>query len=354
MSLWIKSTGITKLSELEIDADKDWQLKGITNIKEVAAGMAAGHVIQHDGMKLVTLAPGVEGHVLTSRGPGRLVYWGPATTYFWRVFAALMEAEISVAIIMPILEEFGYPIGSRYLTQVSADDPEHLQKLLSHLMDSDFYKSIVSPIVVEYPDYDIGSSHKEQVETDDPEHLVKLLQCDVGVSKVFQIPIPDVYTNEPPLATNIWTLFIENVGGAVAYDAPTYTNETSQATNPTANDMTLLPASPALGDCYYFGSSHTFTHLKITVGQAGVGSWDIDWEYWNGTTWASLGTYYDDTKGFMLSGQRYLIITPPGDWALTRVPPDTGMNLYWIRARLTSFSSITTQPKGTQAWVNTV
>ncbi|GAJ23279.1 unnamed protein product, partial [marine sediment metagenome] len=42
MSLLLK--GITKISELEIDADKDWDGKGISNIKEIAEAMATGHI----------------------------------------------------------------------------------------------------------------------------------------------------------------------------------------------------------------------------------------------------------------------------------------------------------------------
>jgi len=352
MSLLIISRGITKLSELEIDADKDWQLKGITNIKQVASGMGIGHVTQQDGSIMSTLAPGVEGHVLTSRGPGKLVYWGPATTYFWRVFAALLEAGMSVTIITPIGEYHSYPIDSEYLTQLDVDDPTHLQKLSVGMVDSDYYVAIVVPMDLAYS-YPMASSHREQVEVDDPSHYMKLNQCDLGTGGVFQIPTPLVYTGNPPMDTNAWLLFIEGIGGAVAYDAPTYTDETAQALNATANDMTLLPAAPALGDCYYFGSSHTFTHLKIFIGQAGAGIWTISWEYWNGTAWVAIGTYDDDSQGFTLPGQRYVFITPPGDWALTRVPPATGSNLYWVRARVTVYTGITTQPKGSQAWVNT-
>ncbi len=46
MSLLVKGT--TKLSRLEIDADKDWGGYGITNLKQVAAGMGKGDIIYQD------------------------------------------------------------------------------------------------------------------------------------------------------------------------------------------------------------------------------------------------------------------------------------------------------------------
>jgi len=354
MSLLIKSTGISKLSELEIDADKEWQLKGVTNIKQVAAGMGVGHVVQQDGVKLVTIVPGAEGHVLTSRGPGHLVYWGPATTYFWRVFAALLEDDMSFALIIPILKSYSYPLNSEFLTQLDIDDPDHLQKFSLSILGDEFFEYIVTPIVIGFPDYSIESSNRQQIEVDDPAHFMKLNQCDLDIGGVFQIPTPVVYTNNPPIDTNIWTLFIENVEGAIAFDSPVYTSELTQATNPTVSDMTLLPATPAGGDCYYFGSSHKFAYLKLMMGQVGVGSWLIGWEYWNGAAWVSIGVCNDDTGGFMMAGERYVIFTEPVDWALTQVPPSTGSNLYWIRARVTAYSSVTTQPKGTRAWVNKI
>ena len=57
MSLLLKG-GISKLSELEIDADKDWQTKGISNIREIVQGMGIGDAVQHDGARLVKLSPG--------------------------------------------------------------------------------------------------------------------------------------------------------------------------------------------------------------------------------------------------------------------------------------------------------
>ena len=40
MSVLVRAKGITKLSQLQIDVDKDWQGKGMTNVKHIAEGMA--------------------------------------------------------------------------------------------------------------------------------------------------------------------------------------------------------------------------------------------------------------------------------------------------------------------------
>ena len=70
MSFLLIERGITKLSQLQIDTDKDWDGKGITNIRHIAGGAGIGHVAQHNGSILETLPPGVANYVLTSAGPG--------------------------------------------------------------------------------------------------------------------------------------------------------------------------------------------------------------------------------------------------------------------------------------------
>jgi hypothetical protein len=68
--------GVTTLSRLAIDIDKDWQAKGITNIKEVAAGMAVGDIIYHDGSVIKKLEAGPSGYELLTGGPTHAPGWG--------------------------------------------------------------------------------------------------------------------------------------------------------------------------------------------------------------------------------------------------------------------------------------
>ena len=70
--------GITKLSQLTIDADKDWAAMGISNIKEVVAGMAVGDIIYHDGTGIQKLIPGLVGTQLKTKGSGQNPIWSYA------------------------------------------------------------------------------------------------------------------------------------------------------------------------------------------------------------------------------------------------------------------------------------
>ncbi len=76
MSLLTKA-GIERLSELEIDADKDWQAQGISNLKELAAAMIKGDLVVKGNSILDKLPAGPMGYVLTSTGVGQKPAWAP-------------------------------------------------------------------------------------------------------------------------------------------------------------------------------------------------------------------------------------------------------------------------------------
>ena len=71
----LNKAGITKLSELEIDCDKDWNGKAVLNISGAAAGMQKGGVLVHNGSVLTTVTPGSIGHGFTDGGPGHIPSW---------------------------------------------------------------------------------------------------------------------------------------------------------------------------------------------------------------------------------------------------------------------------------------
>jgi hypothetical protein len=147
---------------------------------------------------------------------------------------------------------------------------------------------------------------------------------------------------------------LDAMGGAVADDGGVETDETTAANNDTANDMTLLPSTPAVGDAYDFGYASTFGGIEVKIDTPGVGTWDITWYYWNGA-WTALADVVDDTNAFRptVSGTitRYNVRwTIPGDWALKTIQ---SKNLYWVRAEVTSYTSKTTQPKGTRCYIET-
>lgn len=141
---------------------------------------------------------------------------------------------------------------------------------------------------------------------------------------------------------------------AIADDGGSQTDETSEANSAAADDMTLLPATPAGDDAYYYGDSSKFDLLTINIGTQGDGTWEITWENYNGSTgdWTAISGVTDGTSHYeAATGNRDVSFSIPANWGLTTVDGD---NLYYIRSRVSSYTSVTTQPLGTQAWSNTI
>jgi len=148
------------------------------------------------------------------------------------------------------------------------------------------------------------------------------------------------------------TTAITAMGGAVADDGGVQTDETAEANSAAANDMTLLPVSPVIGDAYYFGSDGMFDILTVNIGTAGDWSGTYAWEYWDGDEWLSVSGITDSTVGFTAGAGNYNVTyTCPSAWQTTTIQ---GMDLYWLRFRVVAFTSIATQPLGTQSWTNTL
>jgi len=135
------------------------------------------------------------------------------------------------------------------------------------------------------------------------------------------------------------------VEAAIADDGGVFTDETAEANDSNADDMTLLPATPAQEDAYYFGNSRAFNQLNMIIDTPGSGTWTITWEYWNGA-WVALNAI-DDTVGFTVVGGNAVLWEVPADWAPTTV---NGQGPYWyVRGRVSAYSGITTQPLGQEA-----
>jgi len=295
-----------KLSEIDIDTDKNWQAKGITNIKQVAASMSKGDLVPRDTAILVRLPPGGDGLVLTSKGTLKLPTWAPAGGALKYYFPVEIVSSHSETIV---------PVDQAYNKN--------------------------APLMAPY-----NKAYDNQ-----PGENIRRLTPTVALSKTHVVvPVDQTYNKNAPV-TRKYDLEIV-VGGAVAGAAAVLTDETAAAQNTTANDMTLLPAVPAVNDAYYFGHAKKFDVMKLNIGTQGVGVWTIVWEYWNGTTWAALVGLTDGTTGFTAAvGNREVSHTPQGDWATTAVATIT---LYWIRARVSAYTSVTTQPKGTQSWIRII
>ena len=145
------------------------------------------------------------------------------------------------------------------------------------------------------------------------------------------------------------------VGGAVADDGGVETDETTEANEDTADDMTLLPAAPAVGDAYYFGFSRTFNAVQLNISTAAtaVVGYVITWEYSKGSdVWAALAGVTDGTATYTNAGVNIIDWTIPSDWATDEVGAISG--LYWVRGRVSIFVDVTTVPIGQQAWIEGV
>ena len=162
------------------------------------------------------------------------------------------------------------------------------------------------------------------------------------VSKTRTVPLP---SNSKSLAG--YTPIA--VGGFVLHQQtpPVDTDETTAANNATVNDMDLLPAVlTAAGDGCLFGLNTIFDAVVTLIGQAGMGTFNITWKYWNGTSFVPVTTLYNDAD-FKSVGLQRITIVKPLDWATVAI---AGLTLYWLKAEADG-GSMTQQPLGTQAWI---
>jgi len=134
-----------------------------------------------------------------------------------------------------------------------------------------------------------------------------------------------------------------DISKAVADDGGALTDETSAATDSTSDDITLLPATPAAGDAYYIGNTSQFDKFDLTISTAGDGDWTIVWEYYDGSSWSALSGVSDGTNGFTTGGTNTVTWEAPPDWSETTID---STELYWVRAKVDTYTSITTQPLG--------
>ena len=300
MSLLIKIKGITKLSELEIDADKDWQAKGITNLKQVAELMSKGDIVVRDTSILVRLPPGPEDYCLTSAGPGKIPSWQPKggmLRYYYPVYIGSGHFETKPTI-----------------AQLAA-------RATALLSDRKFAYG------------------------DSPPDRIRMLTPSVSSAKSGEIAtVNQSYSRNAPIGRDVSIL----VDGAVSETASgVQTNETAAARDPTASDMNLNPMTPAVDDKYYFGFDKQYRRIWLSVGTPGAGNWANVFEYWNGSSWVQVSDEEDHTSDFAKGGINRIDWAMPGDWVRTTI---LGMNLYWLRCRTIAFVNQTVRPLGTQAW----
>ncbi len=294
---------VRKLSQLNIDVNKDWDAKSITNIRQVAAGMDIGNLVQSNGTVLVRIATGPNGYVLTSQGPGKVLTWAPAGGSLKYYFPVVISSSNSESIVTV----------SDLVSKLALLETNHVQTYIDDPAD----------LILRF-DPTISSSHSE----------IALIGADESISK------------SGPLKAAMSILcdgFVEETATAVQ------TDHTAQARDATANDLNLNPMTDSVDDKIYVGSSYKFWQIQMQLGTQGVGNWTNVWEYWNGSSWTSVVNEWDGSNEWQASAGLVMIShTPQVDWSLTSI---MGMNLYWLRSRTSNFVNRTTKPLGSQVWV---
>ncbi len=137
------------------------------------------------------------------------------------------------------------------------------------------------------------------------------------------------------------------VEGAVQKVGNVYTEYTTEAQSDTTNDLPLLGVAPSVNDAWFFGCDNPCRIFNQEIDTAGVGTWTIVYEYWNGSDWTELSNVQDLTTGFTVLGANSTTWDMPTDWATLAVT-GSAVNSYWGRARVNAFTSITTQPLGSR------
>ena len=149
--------------------------------------------------------------------------------------------------------------------------------------------------------------------------------------------------------TQIWF-----VGEPVTYCyrdvAGTPTDYTAAANNETTGDVVPWSAgTPAVNDAFYVGSSTRFNCASFLISTQGAGTFTVAWEYYDtASTWTALPGLTDATVFTGTAIQRTARFTVPGDWATLSLQSNT---LYWIRARISAYTSMATHALASRVWV---
>lgn len=140
------------------------------------------------------------------------------------------------------------------------------------------------------------------------------------------------------------------VGFFFTDDGGSFVDDTTDANDAGANDVDPWPATPAVNDAVYWGhASEQFNMVLANIGTQGSTVMTVVWEYYNGTTWATLTTTREDFTDFdEATGNHHLMFEPPVDWATVSVNSQTA---YWVRQRVSAFTSHTTNALLTQVFI---
>ncbi|MBA7511372.1 hypothetical protein ES705_03365 [subsurface metagenome] len=158
------------------------------------------------------------------------------------------------------------------------------------------------------------------------------------------IPLPTI--GEVVAATSV-----NAVGGAVAHDEDGVdTDETTEANEATADDMTLLQPDGSVADWYALGYANLFDGIVLNVSTVGADITLDTFEYSKGGgSWGTLTPIMNQLNDYETSGKVWFTFERPGDWATDTYAGIA--NKYWIKLKASAIGGGYSQPKGAQAWI---
>lgn len=178
MSLLLK--GVAKLSQLEIDTDKDWQAKGITSLKSIAGAMTHGDVAfrGNDILERLAADAGKGYNFLRSRGPGLAPVWQDIESLVNYLTASANRAlafDLSMPMpAMSVAHSTGPGGGGLSSPILGIPTPT---------FNGDFHATVVNPVsgAVSHND-DVGDSNETIQANDDAGNDITLLPADGSIN----------------------------------------------------------------------------------------------------------------------------------------------------------------------------
>ena len=293
--------GITKLSELEVDVSKDWGAKLIKNIGAAVDDNDAVRKVQAILQAVMT-------------GHGDILYRGDSE-------ALRLAAE--------------YGIGYNFLHMTNTGDlaPEWLD-----IQDIIRYMTGAVNVMVAPPTLRI------------PQPVLSVVVA-AASSPPGRTATPSLSIPAPSISKAVAATSVNAVGGAVAHDEDGVdADETTEANEATADDMTLLQADGAIEDWYALGYAGLFDGVVLNVSTVGADITLGTLEYSKGEgAWGTLIPIMNQLNDYETSGKRYFTFERPGDWAVATYAGIA--NMYWIKFKASAIGGGFVQPLGAQAWI---
>ena len=132
------------------------------------------------------------------------------------------------------------------------------------------------------------------------------------------------------------------------------TNVTTNAINTTASFYPLEASPPggeaAVDNTFYIGFVRQFDRITVDVTTVGVWVGTLAYEYWNGSAWANLANVTDGTAQWTVGALKVIDFDRPTNWAAKNI--HSLGSFYWMRFRVTAFTSLDTRPAVTRVFVD--